>query len=72
MFSKITVLGRGQHPLYKHLTAGTDPKFKGDVRWNFEKFLIGRDGRVIARFESPVEPLSREMTRAVEDALARK
>ena len=70
MFSKITVFGRGQHPLYKYLTA--DPKFKRDVSWNFEKFLIGRDGRVIARFESPVEPLSREMTKAVEEALARK
>jgi glutathione peroxidase len=72
MFSKIAVAGRAQHPLYRYLTTGTDAKFRGDVSWNFEKFLLGRDGRVIGRFKSPVEPLSAEMTRAIEDALGGK
>jgi glutathione peroxidase len=72
MFSKITVVGRSQHPLYKYLTAGTDLKFRGDVGWNFEKFLVGRNGQVLGRFKSPVEPLSGEMIKAIEDALASK
>src|SRR5690242_13054815 len=59
MFSKIVVRGSGQAPLYRYLT--THPKFSGEVDWNFEKFLIGRNGEVINRFKSPVEPLSKPM-----------
>jgi glutathione peroxidase len=71
MFSKIVVKGTGQAPLYHFLTSkDTDPKFSGDVAWNFEKFLIGRNGDVIGRFVSSVEPESPEMTRAIEKALA--
>ena len=69
MFSKIVVKGPGQAPLYRYLTGQT--KFTGDVAWNFEKFLIGRNGEVIARFVSDVEPLSARMMRAIEDALNR-
>ena len=69
MFSKITVLGSGQAPLYKTLTS--TPGFTGNISWNFEKFLISRDGKVIGRFKSPVEPLSPELTKAVESALGR-
>jgi len=69
MFSKITVVGGGQAPLYKTLTS--TPGFSGTVDWNFEKFLINREGRVVGRFKSPVEPLSDEMTRAIEAALAK-
>lgn len=73
MFARVVVLGNGQCPLYRFLTSGaTNPKFSGEVGWNFEKFLIGRDGRVIGRFLSPVEPLSSEMIKAIEDALAQK
>jgi len=73
MFSKIAVLGSGKAPLYQYLTsARTDPKFAGDVEWNFEKFLIGRDGQVIARFKSPIEPLSQEMLTVIESALSKK
>jgi glutathione peroxidase len=73
MFSKIVVKGPGQHPLYKYLTsAATDPKFAGDVKWNFEKFLIGRDGKIVARFLSDKEPLSREVVSAIEAELAKK
>jgi glutathione peroxidase len=69
MFSKITVLGNNKAPLYKTLTS--TPKFSGDVSWNFEKFLIGRDGQVIGRYKSAVEPLSAELTKAIEAALAK-
>jgi glutathione peroxidase len=68
MFSKIVVKGAGQAPLYKYLT--TLPRFPGQVDWNFEKFLIGRNGEVIGRFKSEVEPTSRQMTGAIEAALA--
>jgi len=70
MFSKIVVKGSGQAPLYKYLTS--HPKFRGEVDWNFEKFLVGRNGEVIARFKSDIEPDSREMVSAVEGALAAK
>jgi glutathione peroxidase len=69
MFSKITVVGAGQTPLYRTLTS--TPGFSGKVDWNFEKFLLGRDGKVVGRFKSPVEPLSPEMTKAIEAALAK-
>ncbi len=73
MFSKIVVRGAGQAPLYKFLTSPqTNPKYAGEVAWNFEKFLIGRNGEVAGRFLSPVEPLSRELTAAIENALAQK
>lgn len=70
MFSKIVVRGSGQAPLYKYLTS--HPKFTGPVDWNFEKFLIGRNGEVIGRFKSPVEPTSKELMGAIETALAGK
>src|SRR5215470_18747434 len=59
MFSKIVVVGKDQSPLYRYLT--THPKFPGQVEWNFEKFLVGRNGEVIGRFKSEVEPLSKQM-----------
>ena len=70
MFSKIVVRGGGQAPLYKYLT--THPKFSGQVDWNFEKFLIGRNGEVIGRFKSEIEPSSKQMLSAIESALASK
>ena len=48
MFSKISVKGDDQHPLYRYLTTGTD--FKGDIGWNFAKFLVDRNGRVVGRY----------------------
>jgi len=69
MFSKITVVGKNQAPLYRTLT--TTPGFSGNIDWNFEKFLLNREGKVIARFKSPIEPLSAEMTKAIEAALGK-
>ncbi len=70
MFSKIVVRGPGQAPLYRYLT--THPKFSGQVDWNFEKFLIGRNGEVITRFKSEIEPSSKQMVSAIENALVSK
>ena len=67
MFSKITVKGEGIHPLYRYLTEDTD--FKGEITWNFNKFLVDREGRVIARFDKKTEPLSDEVREKVEAAL---
>ena len=73
MFSKIAVTGKEKHPLYKLLTeTKTDPQFAGEVGWNFEKFLVGRDGKIVARFKSGVAPESEEIKKAVEAALAKK
>ena len=74
MFSKISVKGDDQHPLYKYLTEKTtNPAHSGAITWNFNKFLIGADGKLIARFGSDVEPDSEELEKAIENALkARK
>lgn len=73
MFSKVVVKGEGQCPLYKFLTSSdTDPKFAGDIKWNFTKFLIARDGSVVNRFEPKVNPSSEEATKAIEAELAKK
>lgn len=71
MFSKIKVNGAGRHPLYR-LLAGKESPFPGNIRWNFTKFLIGRDGKIIARFDSKVKPESPAVTQAIEKALAAK
>lgn len=72
MFSKVVVKGEGQCPLYKYLTSkDTDPKFAGDINWNFEKFLIGRDGNVVARFAPKVKPESEEVVSVIEEQLAK-
>lgn len=70
MFSKIDVNGDGRDPLYAWL-AGEEvgPDGKGDIAWNFAKFLIGRDGRLLARFGPPTEPCADVVKRKVEDAL---
>ena len=70
MFSKISVKGSDQAELYQYLTsADANAGTAGDVRWNFTKFLVGKDGKVIARFESAVAPDAAELVRAVEEAL---
>jgi glutathione peroxidase len=68
LFDKLEVNGANRHPLYVAL-AGKDSPFPGDIKWNFNKFLIGRDGKIIKRFEPRVTPDSPEVTQAVEKAL---
>ncbi|MFN3682597.1 MAG: glutathione peroxidase [Fimbriimonadaceae bacterium] len=70
MFSKIDVNGPNAHPLYKWLKAQT--KDTSEIQWNFTKFLVGRDGRVVARFPSNVAPDSKELLDAVKKALIRR
>jgi glutathione peroxidase len=70
MFEKLKVNGRHRHPLYAELTKVPDGKGKaGRVKWNFEKFLINRDGEVVGRFRTPVKPDSPEVVQAIESAL---
>jgi glutathione peroxidase len=71
LFDKLHVKGPEQHPLYAVLT-GKDAPYPGDVKWNFSKFLIGRDGRIVKRFDSGVKPDSDELVKAIETALAAK
>ncbi|MET7695515.1 glutathione peroxidase [Streptomyces sp. NPDC005483] len=68
---KVDVNGEGRHPLYERLVDFSDAEgHAGDIRWNFEKFLIGRDGSVVARFSPQTEPESDDIVAAVEGALA--
>ena len=70
VFSKISVKGDDQHPLYKYLTGReTNPEFAGEIKWNFNKFLVGRDGRILARFDSGDKPEDAKVTQAIEQAL---
>lgn len=70
MFAKISVKGADIHPLYKFLTSKeTDPEFGGDISWNFNKFLIDRNGKIIARFETREKPEGEKVTQAIEKAL---
>ena len=70
MYAKISVKGADIHPLYQFLTdKQTNPTTGGDIKWNFTKFLVAKDGKVVARFESAVTPESPEVTSAIEKAL---
>lgn len=68
MFDKVHAKGPEQHPLYATLTQSVDPK--GDVAWNFEKFLINKQGEVVARYKSGVKPDAPELISAIEKELA--
>jgi glutathione peroxidase len=73
LFSKIDVNGESAHPLYQYLTGNDVPVAdRGKVKWNFEKFLVDRSGKVVARFRSGPDPMSSQVTAAVEAALAGK
>jgi glutathione peroxidase len=70
MFAKISVKGGKIHPLYKFLTSKeTNPEFSGSISWNFNKFLVDRSGKVVARFGSKDEPESPKVVQAIEQAL---
>jgi glutathione peroxidase len=69
MMSKVSVLGDDMTPLYKYLT--THAPEKGDVKWNFEKFVVSKKGEVVARFRRQVKPDSKEITSAIDAELAK-
>ena len=73
VFSKISVIGNEQHPLYRFLTnEKTNPGFSGDISWNFNKFLIDRQGKVIGRYGSQTVPEDAELVSKLESALQAK
>ncbi len=69
MFSKVSVKGEDKAPLFQYLTSAENPDKTGDISWNFEKFLVGKDGRLIRRFGTRVRPDDAELVAAVEKAL---
>ena len=69
LFSKITVLGENKHPLYRYLTEKTP--FPGEIKWNFQKFLIDRSGKVIARYRPGMKPLTRQIVEDIEANLVK-
>jgi glutathione peroxidase len=70
MFSKLDVNGAGRHPLYEFLTsAESAPDGPGDIQWNFAKFLVDREGRVVARFAPTEKPVSEAIVGAIEKQL---
>lgn len=70
MFSKISVKGDDKAPLYQYLTEqSANSSTHGDIKWNFTKFLLNKDGKVVARFEPAVTPESPEMEKAIDAAL---
>lgn len=68
LFGKISVKGPDKHPLYRYLTEQSP--FPGEVEWNFQKYLVDRSGRVIARYHHRTKPLSDDIVRGIETALA--
>ena len=72
IFAKVAVRGDDVTPLFHYLTKEASPKLKGDVHWNFSKFVIDRRGKLTARFESDVEPNDPDLLVAVEAALSGK
>jgi glutathione peroxidase len=71
LFDKIEVNGPNRHPLYVAL-AGENSPFPGNITWNFNKFLISRDGKILKRFDSKIKPDAPEATEAIETAIAAK
>lgn len=69
LFGKISVEGKDQAPLYAYLTGLPDEGLGGKISWNFNKFLVGRDGRVIARFGTRTAPTDDAVSAAIEEAL---
>ncbi|MAO66524.1 MAG: glutathione peroxidase [Balneola sp.] len=69
MFSKVSVKGDDQSDFFKYLTEQSNQDFEGDIKWNFEKFLISKDGDVLRRYRSNVEPMSSDIVDAIEKEL---
>jgi glutathione peroxidase len=71
MFSKVSVKGEDQSELFRYLTAQPNPDFEGEIKWNFEKFLIDKNGSLKRRFRSNVKPESDELISAIKEELGR-
>ncbi len=69
MYAKVSVKGSDKTPLYHYLTEEANPSTNGEIGWNFTKFLVDRNGKVIARFDSKIKPDDTGLVEAVEKAL---
>ncbi len=69
LYSKVSVKGDDETPLYQYLTKQTAPPISGEIKWNFTKFLVDKNGKVVQRFEPAVTPDSPEVVSAVEKLL---
>jgi glutathione peroxidase len=69
VLTKKSILGKEKRELYKYLTEKTPKDFQGDVGWNFEKFLVNKDGIVVGRYKSSVKPDDKELTKKIEKSL---
>lgn len=70
VFSKVRAKGPEKHPLFQHLTSAAPET--GEIKWNFEKFIVGREGKIVARFRSAVKPDDPQLVQAIEKALSEK
>lgn len=69
LLTKKTILGESKRPLYKFLTEQSPKNFQGNVKWNFEKFLIGKDGKIVERFSSSVSPSDEKLVKKIDSLL---
>jgi len=69
LFSKVSVKGDDIHPLFDQLTRTDNPDFTGEIDWNFEKFLVDRNGNLVRRFKTNVSPTGEEVTAAVKELI---
>ncbi len=72
LFAKISVKGNDMHPLYRFLTDKKNPKVGGDVKWNFQKYLVDHQGKVLAKFSPRENPMGEKVTAALDKALAKR
>lgn len=72
LFSKDKVTGKAKQPVYQYLTEKSGEKYQGEVLWNFEKFLVDRQGQIQGRFRSPVKPESETIVQQIETLLAKQ
>lgn len=71
MFSKVSVKGDDQDALFAYLTSQPNDDFTGDINWNFEKFLLDKDGKLVRRFRSRTNPMSNEILQSIETILSK-
>jgi glutathione peroxidase len=72
MFSKVAVRGNEQHPLFGFLTGEHDKESMGNVKWNFEKFLVSKDGELVKRYRSRTKPMDKELIALLEAELEKE
>lgn len=69
MFSKVVVKGEGQAPLFQYLTTAENPDKKGEISWNFEKFLVNKEGQLVRRFEPKMKPNDEKIIEAIKEEI---